>query len=90
MTNYQLLLEYLERIGKKSTMLRCGFALDFFRENWEVEDRIIDELQKQAGEGPVYYLDRAIPKGTGKLVRKWNLIIPAAFEDLVGPVDSLA
>ncbi len=87
--NYPLLMEYLEKIGKKSAMVRCGFALEFFRENWEVDEEVIKELNKRARKGPVYYLDRAIPKGTGKLIKRWNLIIPAAFEDLVGGVGSL-
>ncbi len=83
-SNYVLLMEYLDTIGKKSTMVRCGFALEFFRENWEADEEIIKELKKRAQKGPVYYLDRGIPKGTGKLVKGWNLIIPSAFEDLVG------
>jgi len=87
--NYPLLMEYLEKIGKKSAMVRCGFALDFFRDVWEVDKTVVDELKERAQSGPVYYLDRGIPKGTGKLVKKWNLIIPAAFEDLVGGVGSL-
>lgn len=87
--NYALLMDYLEKIGKKSTMVRCGFALDFFRGRWEVDEDVIKDLRKQAQKGPVYYLDRAIPKGTGKLVKKWNLIIPAAFEDLVGDLGSI-
>jgi predicted transcriptional regulator of viral defense system len=87
--NYPLLMEYLERMGKRSTMVRCGFALEFFRENWEVDEEMLNELKKRARSGPVYYLDRGIPKGTGKLVKGWNLIIPAAFEDLVGGVGTL-
>jgi predicted transcriptional regulator of viral defense system len=87
--NYPLLMEYLDKIGKKSTMVRCGFALDFFREHWEVDQEVLKELRKRAQSGPVYYLDRGIPKGTGKLVKTWNLIIPAAFEDLVGGVGTL-
>lgn len=84
--NYPLLMEYLQKIGKRSTMARCGFALSFFRDKWEVDDDVIKDLKKEAASGPVYYLDRAIPKGTGKLVKTWNMIIPAAFESLVGPV----
>jgi len=87
--NYPLLMEYLERIGMKSAMVRCGFALEFFRETWEVDEEVLKDLKKRARNGPVYYLDRGIPKGMGKLVRDWNLIIPAAFEDLVGGVGSL-
>ncbi len=83
-SNYALLMDYLDRIGKKSAMVRCGFALEYFRENWEADDEVIKELKKRARSGPVYYLDRGIPKGMGKLVKGWNLIIPAAFEDLVG------
>jgi len=87
--NYPLLMEYLDRIGKRSAMVRCGFALEFFREHWEVDQDVISELKKRAGKGPVYYLDRGIPKGTGRLIKDWNLIIPAAFEELVGGVGSL-
>ena len=87
--NYPLLMEYLEKIGKRSAMVRCGFALEFFRDKWEVDEKVLSELKRRAKEGPVYYLDRGIPKGTGKLIKSWNLIIPAAFEDLVGGVGSL-
>ncbi|MCX6645932.1 MAG: hypothetical protein NTY09_06210 [bacterium] len=87
--NYPLLIEYLEKIGKKSVMVRCGFALEFFRKKWEVDEGILMDLKKRAKAGPVYYLDRGIPKGMGKLIKEWNLIIPAAFEDLVGGVGSL-
>jgi predicted transcriptional regulator of viral defense system len=83
-TNHVQLLEYLDKIGKKSAMVRCGFALEFFRDAWEADEDTIKELKKRARNGPVYYLDRGIPKGTGKLIKGWNLIIPAAFEDLVG------
>ena len=86
---HPLLLEYLDKLGKKSILVRCGFALDFFRERWEVDETVIKNLKKQAKSGPVYYLDRGIPKGTGKLIKEWNLIIPVAFEELVGGVGSL-
>lgn len=87
--NYPLLMEYLDKIGKRSTMVRCGFALDFFRERWEIDKSVVSELKKRAKAGPVYYLDRDIPKGMGKLVKDWNLIIPAAFPDLLAGVGSL-
>jgi predicted transcriptional regulator of viral defense system len=87
--NYPLLMEYLDKVGKKSVMVRCGFALEFFRKKWEVDEGILMDLKKRAKAGPVYYLDRGIPKGMGKLIKEWNLIIPAAFEDLVGGVGSL-
>lgn len=87
--NYPLLMDYLEKIGKKSVMVRCGFALEFFKDRWEVDEDILKELKKRAGNGPVYYLDRGIPKGTGRLVKGWNLIIPAALEELVGGVGTI-
>jgi len=87
--NYPLLMEYLEKIGRKSTMVRCGFALDFFRTRWEIDQAVVNELKTRAKSGPVYYLDRDIPKGTGKLVKGWNLIIPAAFEELLSGIGTL-
>jgi predicted transcriptional regulator of viral defense system len=87
--NYPLLMEYLEKLGKKSTMVRCGFALEFFRTRWEVDQTVLKQLKDIAKSGPVYYLDRDIPKGSGKLVKGWNLIIPAAFEDLLGGIGQL-
>jgi len=87
--NYPLLMEYLDRIGKKSTMVRCGFALEFFRNKWEIDKTVLEELRTRAKSGSVYYLDRDIPKGMGKLVKGWNLIIPAAFEELLSGVGSL-
>jgi predicted transcriptional regulator of viral defense system len=87
--NYPLLMEYLDRVGKKSVMVRCGFALEFFRNRWEVDQEVLNELKKRAKAGPVYYLDRDIPKGMGKLIKGWNLIIPSAFEDLLGGAGTL-
>jgi len=87
--NYPLLMDYLEKIGKKSIMVRCGFALEFFRDKWEVNEDVLKELKSRAKSGSVYYLDRGIPKGTGKLVKSWNLIIPAMFQELVGGLGTL-
>ena len=87
--NYPLLMEYLDKFGKRSTMVRCGFALEFFRDRWEVNLDVLKELKSRAKAGPVYYLDRDIPKGTGKLIKAWNLIIPAAFGDLLSGIGSL-
>jgi predicted transcriptional regulator of viral defense system len=87
--NYPLLMEYLDKIGKRSHMVRVGFALDFFRDRWEVNQDVLKELKSRAKAGPVYYLDRDIPKGTGTLIPQWNLVIPAAFGDLLSGVGVL-
>ncbi len=82
--NYPKLMEYLGKIGKRSLMVKVGFTLDYLQGHWEVDQDVLKELKKIAtAQETIYYLDRSIPKGLGRLEKGWNLIIPNMFEELV-------
>ncbi len=82
--NYPKLMEYLETIGKRSLYVKVGFTIDYLQGHWEVDQEILKELQNIAtAQDTIYYLDRSIPKGMGRLEKQWNLIIPNMFEELV-------
>ncbi len=82
--NYPLLMEYLDKIGKRSLMVKVGFTLDYLQGHWEVDQEVLTKLKQVAtAQETIYYLDRSIPKGMGRLEKQWNLIIPNMFEELV-------
>jgi len=82
--NYLKLMEYLEAIGKRSLMVKVGFTIDYLQGHWEVDQEVLAQLKKIAtAQETIYYLDRSIPKGMGRLERGWNLIIPNMFEEIV-------
>ena len=81
--NYLLMMEYLEKIGNKTLMAKVGFTLDNFSSQLNAPPEILESLKKNIAGDTIYYLDRNIADGTGKLVSKWNLIIPKSFHELV-------
>ena len=84
--NYLLLMDYLDKIGSKTLMVKAGFTLEYLRNRWEVPSDIIDKLREAAQGATIYYLDRNIAKGTGELNKTWNLVIPKTFYELIRPV----
>jgi predicted transcriptional regulator of viral defense system len=66
-------VDYVVRLGSALTIARVGFFLEQHRDALLVEDRHIEALQARAPNQPSY-LERRI-RG-GKLVPRWNLIVP--------------
>ncbi len=67
-------VEYTLRLGSALTAARVGFFLDQHRAAWMVEERHLAPLLKRAPAQPRYLDSRRVP---GKLVPRWNLIVPA-------------
>ncbi len=66
-------VDYALRLGSALTIARVGFFLEQHRDALLVEDRHLEVLQARAPDQPSYLERRA--RG-GKLVRRWNLIVP--------------
>jgi predicted transcriptional regulator of viral defense system len=66
-------VDYALRLGSALTIARVGFFLEQHRDALLVEDRHLEALQARAPNQPSYLERRA--RG-GKLVRRWNLIVP--------------
>jgi predicted transcriptional regulator of viral defense system len=67
------LTEYALLLRSAVTAARVGFFLEQHREEWMVEERHLLPLLQHAPAQPRYLSPRREP---GKLVRRWNLIVP--------------
>jgi len=67
-------VEYTLRLESALTAARVGFFLDQHRAAWMVEEKHLAPLLKRAPAEPRYLDSRRVP---GKLVPRWNLIVPA-------------
>lgn len=71
-------ITYALRLGSATTIARVGLFLEQHRERLFVEDAALDRLQTHAPKDP-RYLDTS--REPGRLVRRWNLIVPAHVLD---------
>ncbi|HEY3451466.1 MAG TPA: hypothetical protein VGK67_34220 [Myxococcales bacterium] len=67
-------IDYVGRLGSAIACARVGFFLEQHREPLMVEERHLAALQAHAPKGPRYLDPKRVP---GKLVGRWNLIVPA-------------
>jgi predicted transcriptional regulator of viral defense system len=65
---YALLLE------NATTIARVGFTLEQFQKQWFVSEQVLQSLQGDLPRSPHYFYQAHA--GSGKLVSKWNLIVP--------------
>lgn len=72
---FELLLEYLELRGQKKLHATVGFFLEQHREEFHVEESLLQVLEKNKPLAPVYW-DRS--KKGGTYVKRWNLVVPKA------------
>lgn len=66
-------VDYSLRLGSALTIARVGFFLEQHRDALLVEDRHLETLRARAPKQPIYFERRT--RG-GKLVPRWNLIVP--------------
>lgn len=69
------LLEYLARFNDKSLYAKTGFLLRLFADHWKVQPEVFESIRKQIGKTK-YYFPPKLTRGTGELVKEWNLIVP--------------
>ena len=76
------LLSYLFDSGKKSLIRKLGFLLSLgeVRTAWGIDDAMLRKLRQRVND-KVYYF--AAKKGSGKLVKEWNLIVPKNLEAVI-------
>jgi len=66
-------VRYTRLLGSALTAARVGYFLEQQRERWMVEDAPLARLAKLAPSQPRYMGAKSV---TGKLVPRWNLIVP--------------
>lgn len=66
-------VEYTNLYRSALTAARVGFFLEQHREEWMVEENHLGALRRMAPRQPCYLSPRREP---GKLVARWNLIVP--------------
>ena len=84
-----LIAEYVELLGNRTTAAKVGWFLERHAEALMVEERHLERLRKLRPKQP-HYLERNRP---GALVRDWNLVVPRAlfgWESRVPPDNCLA
>jgi predicted transcriptional regulator of viral defense system len=74
----EAVLEYTRLMGSALTAARVGFFLEQHREEWMVEEKHLAELLRHAPSQP-RYLDSH--RKSGKLVSRWNLVVPGYVLD---------
>jgi len=76
--NLEAVIRYALRLRSALTVARVGLFLDLHRKEWMVEDRHLTALARIAPRQPRYLDARRKP---GKLVARWNLVVPQALLD---------
>jgi predicted transcriptional regulator of viral defense system len=71
--DYDTLLHYLELRAGKALFAKIGFYLEQHRKELYVEERVLQEIEKNVPKEAVYLQSRQ--KG-GVLQKRWNLIVP--------------
>jgi len=77
--DFAFLLRYARLLGSATTAARLGYALEAGRERLAVPNALLDGLRALAPRQP-HPVERGLRRGT-RLVRPWNLLVPAASPD---------
>jgi predicted transcriptional regulator of viral defense system len=75
------LLDYLERFGERSLYQRAGLILTYLKDRIKVDEALLETLRSKVGQS-AYYLAPG-KRGTGRLVKEWNVLVPRNFEELM-------
>ena len=81
--NYRRLLGYLEKIGQKALLAKVGYLLETFQERWGIPAAVIHDLASRVS-AIKYYFPQRLRRGEGKLLSRWNLVVPRAMDRLLG------
>ena len=72
-----LVIKYVNLLGKKTTAAKVGYYLQQHAEGLMVEDRHLEPLRKLRPKQP-HYLQRG---ESGKLIGDWNLVVPRSLAE---------
>ena len=71
--NFDVLAEYIRLRSKRILFAKVGFFLEQHREAFFVEEDFLNYLERQVPKQPLYLEGRS---KKGRLMKKWNLIVP--------------
>lgn len=74
--NLEQITQYALLLDNATTIAKVGFFLEAHREQFKVEERYLQQLEKRKPRQK-HYLERS-KRSTGKLIKRWNIIIPEA------------
>jgi predicted transcriptional regulator of viral defense system len=80
--NSKTLAECLKQFSSPRTTARVAFFLELFKAHWGIEDPFFKRLERNVPKTPDYFLARE-SRG-GRLIRRWNLIVPEDILTLGG------
>jgi hypothetical protein len=72
---FDRMLGHLEAFGEKALYAKAGFLASLFAARWKPPVDFIRAARRQVGRGKMYF-PASLPRGTGRLVSEWNLIVP--------------
>jgi predicted transcriptional regulator of viral defense system len=78
--NFRRLYDYATAERKKILFHKLGFFLsrNEIRESWHIDDKKLDSIRENLSKKVYYFLAE---KGSGRLEKQWNLIVPADLEE---------
>jgi predicted transcriptional regulator of viral defense system len=74
--------DYLGRFDERSLVQRTGFVLTLFKDELRVSDDYIAGLRTSVGDS-VYYLVPGMDRGSGRLDKEWNVIVPRNITEVL-------
>ena len=83
--DFPFLLRYARLLGSATTAAKLGYALEAGRERLAVPGAVLNKLRLLAPRQP-HPAERGLRRGT-RLVRRWNLLVPATSLDEPGTGD---
>ena len=80
--SFRKLYEYANAANKKVLFHKLGFLLSLprIRQAWSVDDDGLRKIRENLSSKIFYF---KTPKGQGRLIREWNLIVPKEMEELM-------
>jgi predicted transcriptional regulator of viral defense system len=77
-----LLRDYLSRFGEQSLDQRAGLVLSLLKAELRIPEEFLARMRRSVG-GKAYYLIPGMRKGTGRLEREWNVIVPRNVDEVM-------
>ncbi|OGF63673.1 MAG: hypothetical protein A2Y62_02165 [Candidatus Fischerbacteria bacterium RBG_13_37_8] len=76
--SFNKLMEYLDILNIASLYSKMGLLLSIYSEQWKVPQEIISEMATKVPRQKFYFPKKG-SKGSGKYIKKWNMIIPKSY-----------
>ncbi len=72
------ILEYLAKYNSNKLYNKVGFFLELYKENYGVEQSVIEECRKDS-ENKKLYFNEETKRMKSKYIKEWNLVVPKIF-----------